>query len=198
MCYSLHVSLAAGFYGVLASLYLHNRNFSARDAWYAQFLMCFTMTQFFDAYIWSLEDPNDPRTLFCDGTMNLLASKYVLPIIVFAQPIVLTFYPPFDLKTKTHPSLPVARQTRSGKVLISAPRIRLDLPCGLSSMTPLRSMAQLGYTVVSVLGALLFMYLIPGCTTLYFGTNFFEQPVSSLEHGGIVISFFTFSMGCAW
>ena len=90
MCWSLEVSLGAAVYGFAVSLYLHRRNYSKRDKWYALFLATFTSTQLFDAVFWYLKGESDDVP--CVAT-NLVLSKYLLPPVLFFQPWVLTLYP---------------------------------------------------------------------------------------------------------
>jgi hypothetical protein len=98
MCWSIQVSLLACAYGYCVSAYLYKRKYSARDPWYALFLATFTTTQLCDAILWSQQQNfwqnghlnNEP--IQCSST-NLWVSKYLIPPVVFFQPIVLSWYP---------------------------------------------------------------------------------------------------------
>jgi hypothetical protein len=97
MCWSIEISLAACAYGYLVSLYLYKRKYSIRDPWYAAFLFTFTTTQLCDALLWSQQV--DGRKGHLNNTpilctpLNLIVSKYVVPPVVFFQPIILSLYP---------------------------------------------------------------------------------------------------------
>ena len=98
MCWSIQVSLVACVYGYLVSLYLYRRRYSIRDPWYALFLATFTTTQLCDAILWSQQhdfwkDGHLNNAPIECSTVNLLVSKYVIPPVVFFQPIVLSLYP---------------------------------------------------------------------------------------------------------
>ena len=94
MCWSVQVSLAAAVYGYAVSAYLYRRKYSVRDPWYAAFLATFTTTQLCDAVLWMQQegphDMNGPIT--CNAT-NLFVSRWIIPPVVFFQPIVISFYP---------------------------------------------------------------------------------------------------------
>ena len=97
MCWSIEVSLVACVYGYLVSAYLYKRKYSIRDPWYAAFLFTFTTTQLCDALLWSQQSGGssghlDNAPIEC-STMNLMVSKYLVPPVVFFQPIVLSLYP---------------------------------------------------------------------------------------------------------
>jgi hypothetical protein len=103
MCWSVTSSLIAACYGYAVSYYLHRRNYSPRDDWYCLFLGTFTTTQVLDAIFWTLK--GDADDLPCaavtrhaisqldPGALNALVSRYVLPFVLFFQPITLTMYP---------------------------------------------------------------------------------------------------------
>ena len=57
---------------------------------YCAFLATFTTTQLFDAYYWYIKGPADDVP--CTAANHFL-SKYVLPFVVFFQPIVLGWFP---------------------------------------------------------------------------------------------------------
>lgn len=90
MCWNLQVSLGAGVYGLLMSLFFLFRRYSSRDPWYAAFLLSFTCTQFLDAFFWARSDSD--RTLDCDA-VNLGFSKWVVTTVLFMQVWVITLFP---------------------------------------------------------------------------------------------------------
>ena len=110
MCWSVEVSLIAAVYGYAVSFVLYKRKRSARDPWYALFLSTFTTTQLFDALFWYIKGPD--ADLPCAdlsgfmvghgapfwGAVNLFVSRYVLPPVIFFQPIVLSIFPSPALK----------------------------------------------------------------------------------------------------
>ena len=94
MCWSIQVSLVACVYGYCVSAYLYRRKYSVRDPWYCLFLATFTTTQLCDALLWSQQSGShlDNTPLAC-SPLNLFVSKYMIPPVVFFQPIVLAWYP---------------------------------------------------------------------------------------------------------
>jgi hypothetical protein len=97
MCWSIEVSLIACAYGYLVSWYLYKRKYSLRDPWYAAFLFTFTTTQLCDALLWSQQVGGqqghlDNSPIQCTP-LNLIVSKYIVPPVVFFQPIILSLYP---------------------------------------------------------------------------------------------------------
>jgi len=100
MCWNIESSVIAAIYGYLVSLYLYKRNYSIRDPWYAMFLSTFTTTQFLDAFFWFLKGEGDdiPCT-----QLNYTISKYLVPAIIFFQPLVLSWYPSTCLPSLRNP-----------------------------------------------------------------------------------------------
>ena len=104
MCWSVRSSLVAACYGYAVCAYLHGRKYSARDGWYALFLASFTTTQLFDAFFWSVREPG-ADDLPCSpisvpairaleaGAWNRLVSRFILPLVLFFQPVVLSLFP---------------------------------------------------------------------------------------------------------
>jgi len=90
MCWSLEISLLAAGWGYAVSGYLRWRQYSIRDSWYALFLATFTTTQLFDAYFWYIKA--DQTDIPCSES-NYILSRYLLPPVVFFQPIVVSIFP---------------------------------------------------------------------------------------------------------
>lgn len=114
MCWGVRVSLVAAVYGFAVSGYLHHRQYSSRDSWYALFLASFTCTQLFDAFFWSTKDedevdlPCSPITLgnlvdLNAGAWNDFVSRFLLPPALFFQPIVLAMFPSSAFKALRPP-----------------------------------------------------------------------------------------------
>jgi len=90
MCWSLEVSLVAALWGYGVSLYLRHRKYSIRDPWYALFLATFTSTQMLDAFFWYIKGEN--ADIPCTEA-NFRFSRYVVPPVVFFQPVTLVLFP---------------------------------------------------------------------------------------------------------
>jgi len=90
MCWSFEVSLIAAAWGYTVSGYLKWRKYSVRDGWYALFLATFTTTQLFDAFFWYIKQDLDQ--IPCSSS-NYVLSRFILPAVVFFQPIVLSLFP---------------------------------------------------------------------------------------------------------
>ena len=90
MCWNIRVSLCAAAWGFSVCIYLYRRNYSNRDPWYALFLGSFTSLQLFDAYYWWLR--GDSEDIPCTAS-NYYITKFLLPVVVFLQPMVLSVFP---------------------------------------------------------------------------------------------------------
>eukprot|EP00035_Acanthoeca_spectabilis_P025542 m.458869 g.458869 ORF g.458869 m.458869 type:complete len:254 (+) comp21609_c0_seq1:66-827(+) len=109
MCWNIEVSLAAAVYGYSVSIYLHQRGYTSRDAWYGLFLATFTSTQAMDAIFWWIKENQigneltlgDFDELPCTP-LNWYMSKFVVPLVVFFQPIAISVFPSSHLP-KTRP-----------------------------------------------------------------------------------------------
>ena len=90
MCWSVEASAIAMLWGYGVSFYLYRRNYSIRDKWYALFLSTFTHTQLFDAIFWLMK--GDGNDIPCN-VVNLGLSRFLLPLVIFFQPISLSMFP---------------------------------------------------------------------------------------------------------
>jgi hypothetical protein len=98
MCWSLESSAISAVYGYGVAYYLRQRCYSRRDRWYSLFLATFTTTQLIDAFFWVLK--GDLDTIPCAaigahslGSFNPIISRFVIPPVIFFQPITLTLFP---------------------------------------------------------------------------------------------------------
>ena len=81
------------------------------DLWYA-FLATFTTTQLCDAVLWTQQDHPGGGSIACTP-LNHVASRWVIPPVVFFQPVVLSMYPS-DAGHVQPQCLPVAQRCRLG------------------------------------------------------------------------------------
>ena len=98
MCWSVESSAISAVYGYGVAYYLRRRCYSRRDRWYSLFLATFTTTQLIDAFFWVLK--GDSGTIPCAaigahslGSLNPIISRFVIPPVIFFQPITLTLFP---------------------------------------------------------------------------------------------------------
>lgn len=98
MCWSVESSAISAVYGYGVAYYLRRRCYSRRDRWYSLFLATFTTTQLIDAFFWVLK--GDSETIPCAaigahslGSLNPIISRFVIPPVIFFQPITLTLFP---------------------------------------------------------------------------------------------------------
>ena len=90
MCWSVESSAISAVYGYAVAYYLCRRCYSRRDRWYSLFLATFTTTQVIDAFFWMLKGDSD--TIPCVA-INSVVSRFVIPPVIFFQPITLTLFP---------------------------------------------------------------------------------------------------------
>lgn len=90
MRHALEISVVSVAYGYAMALYLHRRNHSPRDSWYALFLALLATTQVFDIVFWGMRDyfGNLPCT-----DANMILSRYGIPMIFFWLLWGFTVYP---------------------------------------------------------------------------------------------------------
>jgi len=94
MCWNIESSVISAIYGYAVSVYLFHRRYSGRDRWYAVFLATFTTTQVIDGFFWYIAGDGDE--IPCTD-INWYVSKFLIPPVVFFQPIVLASYPSCQL-----------------------------------------------------------------------------------------------------
>ena len=103
MCWNITISLVSASIAWMVCIYLLYRKYSPRDAWYARYLFTFTLTQLTDIVLWSLNDSSEHNGLKAcipyqmqfgsappsDQQVNFYVSKYIIPLIVFSEAILI-------------------------------------------------------------------------------------------------------------
>uniref|UniRef100_A0A7S2RQW4 Uncharacterized protein n=1 Tax=Mucochytrium quahogii TaxID=96639 RepID=A0A7S2RQW4_9STRA len=116
MCWNIQVSLASASVGWATCLYLYNRNRSARDLWYARYLLTFTFTQIVDIALWMQNEQIPGGLQACNGMkeqfrrapadeqyVQYMISKFVIPLVVFSQHAMQLTYPSNVLRNSRIP-----------------------------------------------------------------------------------------------
>jgi hypothetical protein len=85
MCINKEVSLTTFLFSWCIGFYLIKRNINL-DRWYGLFLLTFSSIQFTDFLLWTLYENN-----MFNSNYNLLLTKYIIPIILMCQVLVVYF-----------------------------------------------------------------------------------------------------------